>query len=211
MRARLGAYGLWQLRDFMFERAAAIVIIGLMLVFGTYESMNPIIRKSLEAGGPSALAFGARGVAEHLGLLWFITSLIAVYGISSSDRTTGRFRLIFAKPVRVLPYYAQAFALHGLAFMLCTLTWLNESYNLCTLSAIPYDPKSGSLKGDAWIDLPGQPGVYCRLAFTLQLVTFDGLTTLHLRGRFGPAGKPLGSTGGPGTLAAEASAGSGTD
>lgn len=124
MRARLGAYGLWQLRDFMFERAAAIVMIGLILVFGTYESMNPIIRKSLEAGGPSALAFGARGVADHLGLLWFITSLIAVYGISSSDRTTGRFRLIFAKPVRVLPYYAQAFALHGIAFMLCTLTWL---------------------------------------------------------------------------------------
>lgn len=124
MRARLGAYGFWQLRDFMFERAAAIVIVGLLLVFGTYEAMNPTFRMSLATGGPSAMVFGARTVSDHLSFLWFITSLIAVYGISSNDRTTGRFRLIFAKPVRVLPYYAQAFVLHGMAFMLCTLPWL---------------------------------------------------------------------------------------
>lgn len=124
MKARLGAYGAWQLRDFVFERAAAIVIIGLLLTFGTYESINPTGRAFLAANPSEALAFGARGVAEHLGLLWFITSLIAVYGISANDRSTGRFRLMFAKPVRVVPYYAQAFALHGVAFMLCTLVWL---------------------------------------------------------------------------------------
>jgi len=130
MRARLGAYGLWQVRDFIFERAAAILIVGLLLVFGTYEAIGPAARTYIAGGGRNALFFGARGVAEHLGLTWFIAALIAVHGISSNDRTTGRFRLIFAKPVRVLPYYGQAFLLHGILFMLCSLV------SLATLSRV---------------------------------------------------------------------------
>ena len=124
MRARLGAYGAWQLRDFIFERAAAILIVALMLVFGTYEAIGPAANSYIAGGGRHALLFGARGVAEHLGLMWFIAALIAVHGISSNDRTTGRFRLLFAKPVRVLPFYGQAFMVHGIAFMLCSLVWL---------------------------------------------------------------------------------------
>lgn len=124
MRARLGAYGAWQLRDFVFERAVAIMMVGLLLVFGTYESLGPGGRTMIAAGGHDATLFGARAAAEHLGLMWFIVALIAVHGISANDRTTGRFRLIFAKPVRVARYYAQAFALHGVAFMLCVLVWL---------------------------------------------------------------------------------------
>ena len=124
MRARLGAYGLWQLRDFVFERAAAIVIVGLLLVFGAYEAMGSGAHALIASGGRGALLFGARAAADHLGLMWFITALIAVHGISANDRTSGRFRLIFAKPVRVLPYYAQAFVLHGIAFMVCVLIWL---------------------------------------------------------------------------------------
>ncbi len=121
MKARLGAYAYWQLRDFLFERAAAIVIVGLILVFGVHESLGEGAQRLLAAGGRNADAFTARTVADHLTILWFMTVLIAIHGISSNDRTTGRFRLIFAKPVRVLPYYAQAFVLHGLAFMLCSM------------------------------------------------------------------------------------------
>ena len=124
MRARLGAYGWWQLRDFVFERAAAIVIIGMLLIIGTWEAIGPGGRKLIAAGGHDALLFGARATAEHLGFMWFVAALIAVHGISANDRTSGRFRLIFAKPVRVLPYYAQAFVLHGIAFMVCMLVWL---------------------------------------------------------------------------------------
>ena len=124
MKARLGAYGLWQLRDFVFERAAAILIVALLLVFGSYEAIGPAANAYIAGGGRNALFFGARGVAEHLGLMWFIASLIAVHGISANDRSTGRYRLIFAKPVRVLPYYAQAFVLHGICLMLLSLVWL---------------------------------------------------------------------------------------
>jgi hypothetical protein len=94
---------------------------------------------------------------------------------------------------------------------LCTLAWLDESYNLCTIPAIPYDPESGSLKGDALVHLPGRPAVFCHLSITLKTVALGGLTNLYLEGRFKPAGEPTGGTGGPGTLAAEASAGSGSD
>lgn len=121
MKARLGAYAYWQLRDFLFERAAAIVIVGLLLVLGVHEAMGGGAARLIAMGGRDALAFGARGVAQQLELVWFVCALIAVHGISANDRTTGRYRLIFAKPVRVPAYYAQAFALHGLMFLLCTL------------------------------------------------------------------------------------------
>ena len=119
MKARLRAYAYWQLRDFVFERAAAIIIVGLVLVFGVHESLGAGAERLFAAGGREAYAFGARAVAQHVTFLWFMTSLIAIHGISANDRTTGRFRLIFAKPVRVLPYYAQAFVIHGAVFMTC--------------------------------------------------------------------------------------------
>lgn len=121
MKARLRAYGLWQLRDFMFERAAAILIIGLLLVFGVRGALGAGAAELIAAGGRNALAFGARGMAQHLGTIWFICALISVHGISANDRTTGRYRLLFAKPVKVLPYYAQAFVIHGVMYMALSL------------------------------------------------------------------------------------------
>ena len=121
MKARLGGYAIWQVRDFLFERAAAILVIGATLVWATSMQINDGTRRFIAAGGHQVVEFGNRAVAQHLTLTWFICALLAVHGISSNDRTTGRFRLIFAKPVRVLPYYAQAYLLHGVGFMLFTL------------------------------------------------------------------------------------------
>lgn len=135
MKARLGAYAYWQLRDFVFERAAAIVIVGLLLVFGVHESIGNGAVRLIAAGGRDAMAFGARGVAQHLEVLWFFCALVAIHGISANDRSTGRYRLIFAKPVRVLPYYAQAFALHGVLFMLCMLVGLAALSRLLPISS----------------------------------------------------------------------------
>ena len=135
MKARLRAYAYWQLRDFVFERAAAIIIVGLVLVFGVHESIGAGAERLFAAGGREAYAFGARAVAQHVTLLWFMTALIAIHGISANDRTTGRFRLIFAKPVRVLPYYAQAFVLHGIAFMLCSVIGLGALSRLVPMTS----------------------------------------------------------------------------
>ena len=134
MKARLQTYAGWQLRDFVFERAAAITIVGALLVWGVYESLHEGSARLIAAGGRDALAFGARVTGQHLGLLWFITALIAVHGISSNDRTTGRFRLLFAKPVSVPRYYAQAFALHGAGFMICNLAGIAVLTRLVPIS-----------------------------------------------------------------------------
>ena len=175
MKARLGAYALWQLRDFFFERAAAILIIALMLVFGTYEAIGPAAKTYIAGGGRNALFFGARGVAEHLGLMWFIASLIAVHGISANDRSTGRFRLIFAKPVRVLPYYAQAFVLHGIAMMLLGLIWL------ATLSRVL--PVGGQTASDAITILACSYVFVGGLCFLMSAITrFDWVATAAMYG-----------------------------
>jgi hypothetical protein len=118
MRARLGAYGLWQLRDFVFERAAAIAVVFAVYIWAIYEQTAVARGSVFVRGGSHALEFGASLLAGLITYTAVLAALIAVYGMISNDRTTGRFRLVFAKPVRVLPYYAQAFALHGLAYML---------------------------------------------------------------------------------------------
>ncbi|MFL5562851.1 MAG: hypothetical protein ACJ79K_15370 [Gemmatimonadaceae bacterium] len=119
MRARLGAYAGWQLRDFVFERAAAIVIVLTMLNWANYETTQVARTSVFVVGGSHALEFGASILGQTVSLSWIICSLLAVNGISSNDRTTGRFRLMFAKPVSVVRYYAQAFFVHFVAYLLC--------------------------------------------------------------------------------------------
>ena len=119
MRARLGAYGLWQLRDFVFERAAAIVVVIGLWTWLNYESTTVARTSVFVAGGVHALEFGASMLAQTVSLSWILCALLAVHGISANDRRTGRFRLLFAKPVSVVRYYGQAFVVHLIAYLLC--------------------------------------------------------------------------------------------
>jgi hypothetical protein len=119
MKARLVAYTGWQLRDFVFERAAAIVAILGFWIWMNYESTGVARTSVFVAGGTHALEFGAAILGQTVSLSWIICALIAVHGISSNDRTTGRFRLIFAKPASVVSYYARAFAANFVGYLLC--------------------------------------------------------------------------------------------
>lgn len=115
-RARLARYALWQLRDFITERTLAIAIVFGLFVLMTREMMTGGSHAMIARGGTAALEFGARALADSVQYTWFITALVAVHGISANDRTSGRFRLLFAKPVSVPRFYAQAFLLHGLLY-----------------------------------------------------------------------------------------------
>lgn len=119
MRARLARYGLWQARDFVFERGFPILLIGALLIFAVREGLNEPARAIIAAGGDDARFLGARVMQQVLEGTWFVFALIAVHGISGNDRSSGRFRFIFAKPVSVLRYYAQAYAIGGLLTMVC--------------------------------------------------------------------------------------------
>lgn len=100
-------------------------------------------------------------------------------------------------------------ALNRAKKQLCSLAWLNENNNLYYIADLPYDPQTGLLKGDVLVrSLAGQPSVYCSLELDLKSVVIEGGNVIkRLHGRFSPSGTSGGSTGGPGTLAAQADAG----
>lgn len=124
MRARLAAYSGWQFRDFVFERAAAILVVLGFWIWMNYESTGVARTSVFVVGGTHALEFGASILGQTVSLSWIICALIAVHGMSSNDRTTGRFRLLFAKPVSVVRYYAQAFLVNLVAYLLCVAVGL---------------------------------------------------------------------------------------
>ncbi|NUO65648.1 MAG: hypothetical protein HOQ11_10830 [Gemmatimonadaceae bacterium] len=123
-RARLGRYLLLQARDFIVDRALAIVITFGLVVMMSYESLGPGGRALIERGGVHAWELAARAIEQPVSFTWFITALMAVHGISANDRTSGRFRLLFAKPVSVAHFYGQAFALYGVLYLVLALLFV---------------------------------------------------------------------------------------
>jgi hypothetical protein len=123
MRARIGAYAVWQAWDFVRDRGWGVLLIGLLvggpIVFFSQEAM------SIGAGDPAAQLASMlmeRVVAPYLPL--FV--LLAINRIVSADRKMGYYRLLFSKPLSIATFYAQRFAVHlaGLAacvFILCVL------------------------------------------------------------------------------------------
>lgn len=117
-RARLGRYGLHQLRDFATERGVGILLVlALFGYIGYTTTMGPAAHEALALGGDEARDVGVRIVGMVLAQSWIFLSLVAVNGLVSTDRATGRYRLLFAKPVRVERFYGQAFLLGGGALL----------------------------------------------------------------------------------------------
>ena len=114
-RARLGRYSLWHLRDYLRDKGIATVITVALI---GYLTQGPLTR---------ARAFGvAESLAAQLADQAFIVSmrylaligvLFATNGIIADDRRFGYYRLLFAKPVNVVQYYAQKFGVYGLGFL----------------------------------------------------------------------------------------------
>jgi ABC-type transport system involved in multi-copper enzyme maturation permease subunit len=129
-RARLGAYALWQLRDYLFDRGVATLLITALT---GYLSAVPIYlmlqqnfdRPELVAKYGSAAA--ARAAAAHhgsasflngtLGVIVFLGALLAMNGIVANDRKLGYYRFLFSKPMSAERYYGQAFAVNTVAWL----------------------------------------------------------------------------------------------
>ncbi len=135
MRARLGRYVRWQLRDYAVERGVPTLIAGSLplLALRAVRSMD----------GPSDPRVVQAALAGFLELLAPITTLMAVSGIISRDRTRGHFRLLFAKPVSVAHYYAQAFLVSGAGA--CLVTSILVSLFGVAIGPIPLAALVGSL------------------------------------------------------------------
>src|SRR5215218_7558632 len=132
-RGRVGAYALWQLRDYFKDRGVPTLIVATL---SAYLGLSPILERLPRLGDPAparllqrfgtAEAVYAARMAEFnfmflrsiLGALVFLGALFAMNGIVANDRKQGYFRFLFAKPVTPSRYYGQAFLVHWLGFML---------------------------------------------------------------------------------------------
>jgi len=101
------AYAGWQLRDALLTRGVQAAVIGLLVGL---QLVLPL-RVMLGAGW-AATPIGAQsidGVVLSLEtLLPPLLTLVAINGVVAGDRRSGHYRLLFAKPVSVAGYYAQA-------------------------------------------------------------------------------------------------------
>lgn len=132
MSARVGRYGLWQLRDYLFDRGLPTVIIVALGGYITLAPMLIVLNKRLallpvrlvtKYGGPA----GARMVLlqetnelflrSFLGAVVFMGALFAMNGIVANDRKQGYYRFLFSKPLSPSLYYGQAFLIHWAGFV----------------------------------------------------------------------------------------------
>ena len=132
MSARVGRYGLWQLRDYLFDRGAPTVIVVTLFGYLTLAPMLMSLERRLSMltpalitkyGGPE----GARNVLmqeinsmflrSFLGAVVFMGALFAMNGIVANDRKQGFYRFLFSKPLSPSRYYGQAFLIHWAGYV----------------------------------------------------------------------------------------------
>ena len=108
-RGRLGKYSLWQFRDFAIDRGIAILIIGLLWGYTLIQplrlAMGPAF--SMKPSSPTWPLL----ITVASSVVW-LSVLIALNGIVSTDRKMGYYRFLFSKPVSVVAYYAQLFLVY---------------------------------------------------------------------------------------------------
>ena len=141
-RARVGAYALWQLRDYLKDRGVPTIIVAML---SAYLSLSAIFEPG-PRNGVMAVLRDRFGTAEAVQAAWmthvnfaflsttlnalvFVGALFAMNGIVANDRKLGFFRFLFAKPVTPSRYYGQAFLVHWAGFML-VMTLLGVLYGV---------------------------------------------------------------------------------
>ena len=116
-RGRLGAYAPRQLGDFMLGRGV-LLALGIAFVFWSQIAVMRAGMGPAWADGPLGAARAQRIFDQLLGLLTWVGTIIAVRGIVSTDRRQGYFRFFFAKPVGLVRFYLQSWAMTGLGLTL---------------------------------------------------------------------------------------------
>ncbi|MBC7791728.1 MAG: hypothetical protein H7Z74_17410 [Anaerolineae bacterium] len=137
MKARLGRYSTWQLRDFVFERGIPMLVVAALLLFPAVATVRAMIRASSAAASEHDIALGTF-TTLIVGMLGFAIVLIATNGIVHNDIHRGYYRFLFAKPAAPWRYYAQSFAVNWLGAMFAALVVLAA---FCALTAPFFPPR----------------------------------------------------------------------
>lgn len=108
----LARYALWQFRDFAWERALPILLLGVC----TGAVILRPAQQAAEHGLPVVLSLVIHGWIRTMGPLFVF---LAVNRIVSGDRISGAFRFLFSRPVSVPWFYAQMAAVHAVGYFAC--------------------------------------------------------------------------------------------
>ena len=123
MKAPLG-YAHYQLRDAVTQRLSLpLVVIVLFSALPLY-----MMGKTSPAGfmhGAQGAGYVKQLYTQTVALFLPMGAFLCSVGVPSTDRQHGYFRFLFSKPVNLLAYYAQAYVVAGVAFVVLfgLITW----------------------------------------------------------------------------------------
>jgi hypothetical protein len=127
-RARLWRYLAWQARDFVAERGAPLLIVATLMTFPIIMGLREL--RSAAASSTQAAISAHYAVVALFAEFSLIAVLIGINGVVSTDRVRGYYRFLFAKPVSIPRYYAQAYTVNGLGLVITALGVLAVIYGL---------------------------------------------------------------------------------
>lgn len=124
-RARLWTYLGWQARDFVAERGAPLLIVATLMSFPIIMGLRELRAATSAAQSTVSARYAVVALFAEFSL---IAVLIGINGVVSSDRVRGYYRFLFAKPVSIPRYYAQAYCINGLGLVVAALGVLGAIY-----------------------------------------------------------------------------------
>jgi hypothetical protein len=130
MKENLTRYAYWQFRDFLRERAIALLLVGLLLGFMMIAPVRAMMGSNIDA------VAARRIVIMVLPQIVFISAFIVFNGIISTDRKMGYYRFLFSKPVGIPAYYAQHFVVYFVGFVAVFAVLLG----VFSVAVVPFNP-----------------------------------------------------------------------
>jgi hypothetical protein len=127
-RARLWSYLRWQARDFVTERGAPLLIVATLMGFPIIMGLREI--RAAAANAAQATVSAQYAVVALFAEFSLIAVLSGIHGVVSGERVRGYYRVLFAKPVSIPRYYAQAYTINGLGLVVTALGVLGAIYAL---------------------------------------------------------------------------------
>jgi hypothetical protein len=134
-KGRLAKYSLWQFRDFVLERGIAIVIIGFLWGYVTFEPLRRAMGPQW-TGNQTSPVWGL--ALQFSSAIVSLSVLIAMNGITSGDRKNGYYRFLFSKPISPVAYYAQMFVVYLIGVLLAMTILSGLLHTILPAFSVPF-------------------------------------------------------------------------
>jgi hypothetical protein len=131
VNARLLRYSRYQVPDFLQHRLALpLILLAFAAGLPTY-----LMTKNTPPGwmqSPQGINLARQMFSQSITLYLPLGAFVGAVGVISADRRQGYFRFLFSKPVNVLAYYAQAYLLHAIVYVVVfgLIVWGYGAYTI---------------------------------------------------------------------------------